>query len=480
MQFYPDLIPTDSPRQSPLAWAAISGLILLTIVCLLLHVGGILRLLFPASAFLVAVFLYWQAPILYVGFAWWIAFLSPFVRRWVDYQSGWVDPSPVLLAPFLVLLVTLVTFIQYLPRLYHRGGLPFLLAIGAVFYALCVGLVKQSPTGAIVATLNWLTPILFGIHLFIQWQDYPRYQQNLQRVFLWGVLITGGYGIYQYLAAPEWDCFWLINTEVVAFGTPEPLGMRVFSTMNSPGPFAVVMMAGLLLLFTNRSGLRFPGVAVGYLAFLLSLVRSAWLGWVIAVISFIPTLKPKFQMQLIITVFIMAVCVLPLVTLQPFSEVIASRLSSFTTGEDVSYAQRLQGYNEIWSQALSEMMGKGLGYTIESNSLGSNDSGILSIFLMMGWAGAIPYFGSLFLLFVSLFYGNVARSDPFMNTARAISLGVFAQIGLGSATAALSGVVLWGFAGIALAGQKYAFHQQAQAILQTESFSEQPFSGYSS
>jgi hypothetical protein len=239
------------------------------------------------------------------------------------------------------------------------------------------------------------------------------------------------------------------------------------------------MMAGLLLLFTNSSPWRFPAVAVGYLSFLISLVRSAWLGWAVAVLTFIPALKPKFQMQLIVTILVMSVCVLPLATLQPFSEVIAARLSTFTAGShDVSYGDRLQGYSEITTQALTEIAGGGLGFTITSDSIGSNDSGILSILLTLGWFGALPYLGGILLLFFSLFYSSEGRSDPFINAARAISLGVFSQIGLGIATAALSGVVMWGFAGMALAGQKYYFYQRLQwtrlqTAHQTEQQSEQ-------
>jgi hypothetical protein len=464
------------PQPPLLAWSAISGFACFTAICLLINAGSLLRLTFPAGTFIVAVFLFFRYPILYIGFAWWITFLTPFVRRLIDHQSGWVEPSPVLLAPFLVLMVTSVTFLRMLPRAYREGGLPFVLAIVAVIYGLIVGIIKQPPTAVIVPLLNWLAPILFGFHLFIHWRNYPHYRQNLQRVFLWGVLVTGTYGILQYLVAPEWDRFWLVNTKALSFGSPEPLGMRVFSTLNSPSPFAVVMMAGLLLLFSNCSLLCFPAVAVGYLSFLLSLVRSAWFGWIVGLITFFPALKPQLQMRLFVTIVVMALCILPLANLSPFSEVIASRLQSFSyvPGSDVSYNDRLEGYNEIFGQALSQIMGEGLGFTIVHDRLGSNDSGILSIFFIMGWFGAIPYLGGILLLFFTLFRNSEGRFDPFCNLARSISLAVFAQIGLGVATAAQSGVVMWSFAGIALAGQKFHIRQRM-----TSTFT-QHYSGFAS
>ncbi|WP_421654653.1 O-antigen ligase domain-containing protein [Leptothermofonsia sp. ETS-13] len=451
--------------QPTLAWTAILGLFGFTALCILAQAGGILRLAYPAGAFLVGAFLYVRYPILYLGFTWWVAFLSPLIRRLVDYQSGWVDPSPVLLAPFLVIMVTTLTLIRKLPRAAQIGGLPLVLSMMGVTYGYLVGILKQNPTSATVALLNWLAPILLAFHLLVHWRDYPRYRQNLQRVFIWGVLVTGAYGVFQYLVAPQWDRFWLVNTGLLAFGRPEPLGMRVFSTMNSPGPFATVMMAGLLLLFSSQSIIRFPAVAVGYLSFLLSMVRSAWLGWVVGVLTFIPSLKPRLQVRLVITVMVMAICVIPVINLEPFASTISARLQTFTNAsKDVSYNDRITGYTEILGEALAEVPGEGLGYFIKSDSLGANDSGILSMFFYLGWFGTIPYLSGIALMFFSLFQSTVGRSDSFMSAARAISLGVFAQVGLGSATAALSGIVMWSFAGVALAAQKYYNYQRMKAI----------------
>jgi len=220
-----------------------------------------------------------------------------------------------------------------------------------------------------------------------------------------------------------------------------------------------------LLLFSNQSTLRFAAVGVGYLSFLLSLVRSSWLGWAVGVVMYIPSLKPRLQMRLIVTILVMAVCVIPLVNMQPFSGAIAARLQTFSnTQNDVSYNQRLEGYGQILGDALAEIPGNGLGFVLANDSLGSNDSGVLSMLFNLGWLGTIPYLGGMILLFFSLFRGTEGQSDPFMSASRAISLGVFAQIGLGSSTLALSGVVMWSFAGIALAAQRFYRHQQLLSL----------------
>lgn len=218
-------------------------------MCLLAGAGKILNLAFPAGAFAVSVLLYVRYPVLYIGFTWWMFFLTPLVRRLADYQSSYTEPSPILLAPFLVAAATLVTFWQNLPKTYSQGSLPFALSSVGVFYSFLVGLINQPPLTASLGLLNWLIPVTFGFHLFVKWRDYPSYRQNIQHTFVWGVLIMGVYGIVQYLMPPEWDRFWLINAPVASQGAPEPFELRVWSTMNSTEPFSAVMTAGLLLLF---------------------------------------------------------------------------------------------------------------------------------------------------------------------------------------------------------------------------------------
>lgn len=460
-------LPNPSTKKSPFtlqpvpAWTVILAFVAVTGLGVAAHLGGIVRLGYPAGCFLVGVFLYVRYPVLYLGFTWWVWFLSAFVRRLVDLHSGWVDPSPILLAPFLVTLITLVTLVRYLPRAYREGGLPFILSLLGVFYGFMVGLVNASPkTAVVVPMLNWLAPVLFGFHLFVHWRNYPSYRQNLQRVFIWGVLVMGFYGVVQYLIAPEWDRFWLSNQETLTFGTPEPMGIRIFSTMQSPQPFAFVMGAGLILLFTCSGVTRFAAAAGGYLSFLLSLARSAWLGWLISLLLLIPSLKPKLQMRLIVTLMAMALLVIPLTTVEPFSDVINARLQTLVNvQDDQSYSARSAGYSQALGMALTEFMGKGLGSAIASDDLGGNDSGVLTLFFVLGWFGTLFYLGGLIMLMLNL-ARPVKSSDPFISGARAVTLGAFAQIALNNVMLSTFGIVLWGFLGMVLAAQRYYWYQQ--------------------
>ena len=445
------------------AWVAILSLVLVSALCLGVHAGGVLRYAFPAGSLAIGIFLYWRYPLLYVGFTWWIWFLAAFVRRLVDVQAGWVDPSPVLLAPFLVTIVSLITFARSLPKALQGGGLPFVLCMMGVIYGFLVGLISSPPQTVVVPLLNWLAPVAFGYHLYANWRIYPDLRQTLQRVFVWGVLVMGTYGVVQFLIAPGWDRFWLQNQATQVFGTPNPLGIRVFSTMQSPQPFACVMVAGLFLLFASRSSLRFPASSVGYLSLLLSLARSAWLTWVVGLVVFLPSLKPKLQMQLILTLLVMMIVVLPLTTIDPFASVINARVQSVFSGQnDGSYVDRSQGYNTILTDAITNIPGLGMGFVIKNASIGSNDSGILTLLLTLGWLGLLPYLGGLLLLIVSLIQSHDAVSDSFMSAARAIAIATFSQIGLNNVMLSSFGMVLWSFIGIAIAARQY--HSKAALV----------------
>ncbi len=461
------------------AWTAILSLILFSALCILAGAGSILRLAFPAGAFAVGVFLYLRYPILYLGFTWWILFLIAWVRRLIDYRSGWTDPSPVLLAPYLVIIVTFATFLRHLPKSYRQGGLPFVLCFTGVFYAVLLGLVNSkfgadstflqevygtsiyiySPTTIILSTLEWATPVFIGFHFFANWQHYPEYRQNIQRTFRWGVLVMGAYGLVQYLVAPEWDRFWMSQLREMGldFGEPRPLGMRVYSTMHSPAPFAQMMMSGLLLLLADQGILRFFAAGFGYLSFLLTLVRAAWGGWFLGFVIFSTSLKSKLQMRLIISVLVIGILTAPLTTVEPFSQVLNSRFQTLTNvNKDASYQARSSTYNNALRVVPYQFLGNGLG-------LPGMDSGFLDILVAMGWLGGIPYFGGLILLLFKMLQSLKIRFDPFLSATSAISIGSFGLLILNNVVSEIQGLIFWSFLGIAMAGNKYYQHQRAES-----------------
>ncbi|MEH2300455.1 MAG: O-antigen ligase domain-containing protein [Nostoc sp.] len=453
-----------SPEERSLqGWMAIAGFVLLTVVCYFAGATAALRLIYPVTALIVAVFLYLRHPILYISFTWWIWFLTPLATRLVDYRVGWDSTRQMLIAPYLVVFVTIATFFRHFPRASAQGGLPFVLAFIGVFYGFLVGLIYNPPIPVARGLMDWLSPIIFAFHLFINWRDYPSYRQNIQRTFLWCVLILGAYGVYQFVVAPEWDRYWLIQSKLfMSAGNPVPFGMRVWSTLHSVGPFGSVMQAGLLLLFTSSGNLIFPASAVGYLSFLLTQARTNWGGWLFGVIMIMGSVKAQIQMRLVTIIVIMAICVVPLTTIEPISGVLAARLETFSNlQEDGSFKDRSGTYDKNLGLALSNGLGNGLGNIWKVNEKTGQievvviDSGILDMFFTLGWFGAIFYMGGLILLIISVSSYGEGRFDSFISAARAIGISSATQLVIGSGMLSVAGMILWGFLAMAMAGHKY-------------------------
>ncbi|MBH8565021.1 O-antigen ligase domain-containing protein [Nostoc sp. CENA67] len=459
-----------SPKERSLqGWIVILGFVLLTIACYFVGFAAMLRLIYPAAALVVAIFLYLRHPILYIGFNWWVWFLTPLVVRLVDYRVGWDPTRQMLIAPYLVSFVSIATFLRYFPSAARQGGLPFVLAALGVFYGFLVGIIYNQPIPVARSLLDWLSPIIFAFHLFMNWRDYPSYRQNMQRTFFWCVLLTGAYGVYQFVVAPEWDRYWLIESKLfTSSGDPVPFGMRVWSTMHSVGPYATVLQTGLLLMFTSRQNfLTFPASAFGYLSFLLTQARSNWGGWLFGIVMILASAKARTQMRLITIILVMAMCVVPLTTIEPISKVVADRMESFTNlQEDSSFRDRSGNYDRNLSLALTNGLGNGLGNIWKVDEKTGKievfvvDSGILDMFFTLGWFGAIPYMGGLILLLVSVCNYSEARFDNFVSAARAIGISSCAQLIISSGMLSVMGMILWGFLAMALAAHKYYQHEQ--------------------
>jgi hypothetical protein len=218
------------------------------------------------------------------------------------------------------------------------------------------------------------------------------------------------------------------------------------------------MMAGLLLLLSSKEAVRFPASVAGFLAFLLSVVRGAWVGWFVGLLTFITSLKPRFQLRLLIAMFALGVCIYPLTSIAPFSEIsegINSRFQSFSNiKEDTSLNERSDIYAQLLDSTLFEGLGKGLR--------GSKvvDAGILDILSTLGWFGTIPYVGGIILLLLTFFQSAEVRFDPFMNAARAIVVSILVTLPANNTMVLLPGVVFWGFSGMGMAAHKYYSYQR--------------------
>jgi hypothetical protein len=281
----------------------------------------------------------------------------------------------------------------------------------------------------------------------------------------------GCYGIFQFWILPPWDREWLRQVVTdgsgLSFGLPEPTAFRVFSTMNSPGVFAPVLMAGVLMLFSATGWKRFPVGAAAVTSFLLTSVRAAWMGWVLGYLVLVFYFPPRQRLRLLWILVLAAVVSAPLLMIPTFQKLVSGRFQTFgELDEDVSFMSRLQGYQQRLAEAATAPFGGGIGaldaseHTAPNQLLGARDSALIDMLVSLGWLGAAMYGAAIVLLLFAA--GGGAGSDTFAVACFACVVGLIAQFLLGSTMLGATGIVLWGFAGLAMAARKY--HRAEHAV----------------
>ena len=456
----------------------ILGLFFVVLVGLIVGAAPVISLLFPLGSLAVGIFLYLKYPILYVGFTWWLWFLSPIIKRLIDYRSGYPTFGNLTLSASLVTSISLVAlwkhFPKYLTNSYNRDGLPFILCGGSIVYAFVIGLIRQTIPlelrDILFSLMGWLAPIAFGFYLFINWRNYPSYRHNIQRVFFWGVIVMGAYGIVQFFLVPSWDKFYFnIYAEDFSlgwFGVPEPMQVRVWSTMASPFAFSKIWISGLILLLIYNGNLHFFITGLSYLTLLLTRVRTGWYVWVLSFLFFIFSVKKKTQIRTLIGSVIVLALLWLLISTTPFYTSILERVESFFYLEsDGSFQERFLDTSDAMRYGLSNFFGVGLlgigDEIIDENNFGNQiavpfiDNGYLPFFLSLGWFGVIPFLSGIFLIFLKIFQSRAGRFDIFFIAARAITTGSFIGILTTNISVNEGAMIIWCFLGIAMAAHKY-------------------------
>jgi len=454
------------------AWAAVILLAGFTIASLVLNFSNILRLAFPALSFLVAAYVFRLSKPLYIGLVLWLWFLTPFLRRLVDLRSGWESSNVLLLAPYLAAGISGIVLFSRFSILGKREGLPFACTLAAIVYGAIIGLARFPVASVLPALLSWIVPVLFAFFVYENRQLYKEFRRTIERSFLYGVLLMGAYGVYQFFFLPEWDRYWMQNVNLSSFGYYAPMQVRVFSTMNAPAPFAAVMMTGLLLLFAMPGKLRIPAAIIGFAALLLTVSRSGWLGLLVGTIWLFFQISNHQRMQMLVGVLACALLFFAASYTPVVQDILSDRIHTFSDpSHDVSYLERIKGHKEAFDRILLDPFGEGLGsaeneHSVSGNEerIGPHDSSILESLYSLGWFGTLLYVVGLASAFARIFHRPVS-SNPFGIVARTILVGFAAQFLLNSILLGVLGFVVWSFAAICLSETK---EQNAAVFLQLD------------
>ncbi len=447
-----DLPVTTSSNFRPVL--VISTFIALT-CALMAGAAGSLHFLFPAMATVVGLYLYRSYPAFYVSFVLWMWFLSPFVRRVVDYRSYWMDANPILLAPAIVTIICAVTFIKNVNRSWHSSLLPYLLIASGITMGLIVGIVLGKPVDAAATYLLWIAPLCFGYYL----QTFPLEVQQLKKTivktFVGSVVVCGSYALFQFVTAPAWDCNWLemvsLNSVSPSFGKPNPFELRVWSTLNAPGPFSVALMVGLLMLFVYSGWAKLPAIIVGYASFLLCMVRTSWLSWLVAM-ALIAYFNRRRLYNLILPLLGLSIIIACLTQWPPIADQLHDRFASAAgVGSDESVIDRKHLYDIMPNYLLSHPMGRGLSNSpvFEGRPL---DSGLLSTPLQLGWLGTLLVI--LGLTIQLLRCRIIGDSLTFERVCQFAAFALLIQIAGSQVFGGLSALLLWSLCGLVVGREK--------------------------
>jgi hypothetical protein len=442
--------------------------------------GRALTLTFPMGCVIVALFAYVRSPATYIGFVLWTWLMTPFLRRVFDLEFGFHPASLLLVGPVLATMVSGFTLLRRAQSLRSTTYVPFVLAMAALFYAYVVGLVSQPFIAATYDLMNWGAPLLFGLHLALEWRRFPRMRSVLTKVALWGVLVTAVYGILQFIDPPSWDRVWVVNSEMYSIGVPVPYLIRVFSTLNAPGPYAVFLVFAVLIGLPAPQRWKFIALALGLTALLLTKTRSAWAAFLIGalVLQLRQPLRnlPRQWIALAVVLLLAA----PAITHPRVLRAVSGRAASLSRiEEDRSYHDRMVITNYVVERLKHNVVGEGLGQLGSAGKLRvSNgrkisvtalDSGVLEVFSVMGWMGGALFTFALFGVLVPIARERRARRDPVSNGAAAAVIAILLAAFFGNVFAGVSGVMFWSAVGLATAGRSYTL-----ALEQASRYSPQP------
>lgn len=430
--------------------------------------ADLLIFLFPFLSIVVGAMLYFAKPAMYLGFTFWVWFVTPFIRRIVDYQLGeFTAVNMVMLTPYLVSAISILSFFRFGLLLKKRLYLPYTLTFLGVMYGYVIGIWKTGLFGATFNLMEWIVPLLIGFHLLVHWREYPEHKRVIKATFTSGIIVTGLYGIIQFVSPAPWDVFWMESSGMTSIGHPEPFRVRVFSMLNAPGPFAMILMAGLLLLFDSKGLMSKVALVPGYASFLLATVRGAWGGWLLALLFIVSKMTGQMRTRLIGLLIFGAIMIVPLQLLSPSDSLqrVDDRMATLgNLEEDGSLNARMHMYQERSWVLLKNPVGEGLGFIgggsrNEDGATRNLDSGILSLFVSLGWLGAGLYIGGIVIMLRDIMRRRNWSQDQFVIIVTGVAISYLVLLVMANQVLAIKGIIVWSFLSFGLAARNYYDNQ---------------------
>ncbi len=335
----------------------------------------------------------------------WVA--MPEVRRLLDWNRGFNSLPVVNLLPllFLVPLAIVLTFDGSLGRLHGTLRALVVIWLAAFGYGLAVAILGGTLLAGSYQFASFLLPAALGIFLATRAPNAHAAFALFSRVTLCLAVATSLYAIYQYFAPPPWDVYWVDNSGLVSIGVPEPFGLRVFGTLNSPVTLADFLTVAILLTLPSLRLSRWPlllALVPCTAALALTSVRASWLELFVGFLVY-ALLSPSRGRALGSAAFVAAVSLgLFAATSSAGNDVLVQQVQDrFQTFGDLEHDSSVQWRQHeadvAMEQARMDPLGQGLGTIGTATKLGNTqaastiDSGYLERLDEMGMLGFAGY-----------------------------------------------------------------------------------------
>jgi putative inorganic carbon (HCO3(-)) transporter len=394
--------------------------------------------------------------------------ICPEIRRIEDWLEGsYHSVSMLSLAPLLTSAVLIIPVLANAHKIDSPIRKVLLFLSLALLYGSIIGLTKNG-TGTFYDLVNYLIPMLLIPYFAVA----PFERRDLDRlliVFSNTAILVAVYGIVQYMTVPPWDAFWMNHVEMSSIGRPYPLEIRVFSTLNSPGPAGMFMgtaLAPMILEKKWRGPLGWIGILLVAVGLLITLVRSAWLLLFIDIAVYTTISSGIHKWKLLTQIGVAATAMYWIIPKLPGAQILIARLETMTAiQDDHSYNERLDFFHTVFPMMLSQPQGLGLGSIGVGTKLNNGgalgefgifDNGFVAVFLTFGIIGGFLFFRGLGLLikFLITRREGIAGLLSYRSMAVASIVGSVASLMFENGYTGLRGFLLWKMVGIGIVAHK--------------------------
>jgi hypothetical protein len=411
--------------------------------------GGVARLLFIFLAVLsCGYYVQKQRPWEYVTLTYWFWTVTPFVRRIIDFHSGFDLTNVILGTPNLIAIFMLKDVLTSRDLLRLRESVIGLFLLIPMFYGLGVSFVQGDIIPGLSSAADWFAPLLYYFYFLANWRRIDAAELPFRYFLTANAIVMSGYAVYQFFVVPAWDLAWALNSGMDV-GKPIALQMRIFGMLNSPGPLGFWLSTLLLLFLHFRTKITVYILPVTVLALLVTLVRAAVgstvIGLVLAGLMGRAGIFKIFGACLLVGVFVVAVLS---VTNPEVGDKLFSRYDSVENlGNDGSARARAEIYAKAPELLTAHPFGVGIGGTGRGAVARGTvpvvfDAGPLEIFVALGWvAGAIYAAGFVLVTLQAVLAARTSKSPAAQ--ALAVATVGSAAIIIFTNPAALLAATLW-------------------------------------